>query len=393
MAKPSGRDAGCLDGLLCVANFPSNTGFAWDFIEGIYAGLADRMALRGIRTYVSYPEIREAPRSLMGSRAEPIVRAWDDGSVRGMLRTARTLTERRIRAVYLADRSAWSFAVPIARMAGVRAIICHDHSSGARDIPSGVRRLVKGAVVRTRWLSMDRVIAVSDYVRSRKIAVERLPPSRVVRIWNSIEVPAEPMGAAGRAHLLMKFGLDPDRPVVGCAARAVREKGVAQLLRAFEQVASREHHRDRPPQLLYMGDGPLWQDLCRLRADLTCASDVAMPGYVPDARMVLGAVDLAVVPSIWEEAFGLAALEPLGWGVPVIASRVGGLPEVVRDGVDGLLMEPGDEGAAAEAIDRMLRAPELRAEMGLNGRQRAMSEFTRDAQLAQLEDLFLELLR
>jgi len=168
-------------------------------------------------------------------------------------------------------------------------------------------------------------------------------------------------------------------------------KGVAELLRAFERLdraALRELGHEEGPALLYLGDGPDMGRLVEIREALGCRADILLPGYVPNAAEVVGAADVAVVPSLWAEAFGLSALEPLAWGVPVVASAVGGIPEVVRDGEDGFLVPPGDEVALAGALHRLLKDPKLRARMGASGASRAAQVFSREEQLDALEAIF-----
>lgn len=375
-------------GLLCVANFGAGTGFAWTFIERLYADVAKRLVHRGIDTWVAYPEMDEAPETLSGSPARAVeqpVRLGDASSLRDVVDLVR---RRNIEIVYLADRPTWHPAYAALRAAGVRWIVVHDHTSGARTRPEGLKRMVKWTTRRVPGMLADRVIGVSDFVARRKIEVDLVPPDRVERVWNAVEVP--PRGDGTDGAMADRLGLPPARPVIACACRAAREKGVQHLLRAFARLLEAPGSLRERPVLVYMGTGPALEEWKGLVVDLGCGDDVVFAGYREDADELVGDAALAVVPSVWEEAFGLAALEPMARGVPVVASRVGGLPEVVADGETGLLVPPGDEEALVTAMRTLLTDEQRRHEMGRKGRERVEGHFSWDDQVARITSLLEE---
>jgi glycosyltransferase involved in cell wall biosynthesis len=234
----------------------------------------------------------------------------------------------------------------------------------------------------------DRVLAVSDFVARRKVQVDLVPEERVRRLWNSLSLPAlDPR--AGEA-LRSALPIDGEGPVVLCACRATPEKGVHHLLEAFDAVVRAWGTDEVPPTLVYLGDGPQMSELRELRDRLPSGDRVILAGYRDDAAALVAGADLCVVPSVWAEAFGLAALEPMASGVPVIASRTGGIPEVVEDGVTGLLVEPGDEEALARALRRLLDDPGERGRMGANGRLRVRTHFSIDGEIDALAGILGE---
>lgn len=370
-------------GLLCVSNYPANTGYAWDFIESLYAGLGDRLQGRGIRTYVAYPRVEEAPKSLAGSHATAIELDVALDRKASLDATLAFIRANNIQVVYLCDRAVWDPRYAALRKAGVRRIIVHDHTSGERTEPRGLKRILKRARMALPGSVADEVIAVSEFVAHRKRAVDLVPAKRVTRVWNSIRAPQ--MVADARVRLLKASGLSDDRLIVACASRASREKGLPTLLAAFDLMVERGAVNGRRPALLHMGDGPELDALRAMREGLRARDDIILAGYVKNAVELLGGADLCVVPSVWQEAFGLAALEPMACGVAVVASRVGGIPEVVVDGETGRLVEPGDETALADAMHALLKDAGERARLGANGRSRALEVFSRERQLEELD--------
>jgi glycosyltransferase involved in cell wall biosynthesis len=374
---------GSAPGLLCVANFPANTGYAWDFIEGIYRGLAEELAQRGVRTWVAYPSMRTPPATLAGSAARAVELPVELGRPRDLLALLRFVRRNNIRVVYLTDRAVWHPGYVLLRLAGVRHIVVHDHTSGERTAPRGGKRLAKLALSRVPGMLADEAIGVSDYVARRLREVALMPAERTHRVWNSLER----MGPEPRARidLRARFGLEEDRLVVVCACRATAAKGVVHLLRAFDRVDP--GIGARLPVLIYFGDGPDLEQLKRVGSELGARDRVIFAGYRDDAAALSGGADVCVVPSVWAEAFGLAALEPMASGVPVIASRVGGIPEIVVDGETGVLVTAGDEAALATALGRLLSDAGERQRLGQAGATRARRHFSREVALAPLLEI------
>ncbi len=351
--------------LLCVANFPANTGFAWNFIESLYAGVAGRLAPDGVRTLVCYPEIREPPESLKTSPAGAIEHDFQLDSLSGIRAALRLIREENVRTLYLTDRPAWSPVYPLLRGAGVSRIVVHDHTSGRRTIPTGLKRPLKIASRRIPGTIADVTVAVSEYVGRRKREVDLLPPASIRVVPNSVPLGAPPP----QSDLRTLFQIPSQRPIIVSASRATPEKGIDRLLLALDSLWG--DLAGPKPVFVYMGDGPFLPHLKRLASELRPAGSVIFAGYREDAFGLLGTADIAVVPSIWEEAFGLAALEPMVWGVPVIASRIGGLPEVIADGATGLLVPPGDVDALARALQHLLEDPAARRILGKQAAEHA----------------------
>jgi N-acetyl-alpha-D-glucosaminyl L-malate synthase BshA len=225
----------------------------------------------------------------------------------------------------------------------------------------------------------DGVTAVSEYLRDETYRTFRVDRAIDV-IGNFVEPPGQERPDC-RAWLAPKATsvlthISNFRPV----------KRVMDVLKVFERV-----RKEVPARLVMVGDGP-----DRVEAEAYCrdrgfAAEVRFTGKQLDIGTVLACSDLFLLPSA-TESFGLAALEAMGHGVPVIASRVGGLPEVVRHGVDGFLEPMGDvEAMAADAI-KLLRDEDLRQAMGRTARDRALGTFAEGPVVDQYEALYQRVL-
>jgi glycosyltransferase involved in cell wall biosynthesis len=210
-------------------------------------------------------------------------------------------------------------------------------------------RAVSGLVYR----HCDHVVAVSSAIRDLLVTDYGVAPERVEVLLPTTTAPPTaggPPPAAGR-------------PVVGLVGRLVPEKGVDVFLRAAALVSG------VVPQaaFLVVGDGPLRPDLEHRAAMLGLAGTVTFTGYRSDATRLLAGLDVLVVPSR-SDGSPLVVCEAMAAGVPVVASRVGGLPDLVEDGGSGLLVRPGEAEDLARALVSLLLDPEAARRLGARGR-------------------------
>lgn len=169
------------------------------------------------------------------------------------------------------------------------------------------------------------------------------------------------------------LGLRQGGSVIGVVCRLVEpKKGLTILLQALGELGRR--HGRPPCQLVVIGDGPARRELEQLRDQLGLSSWVVFVGERRDIPQILRSLDMFVLPSLYE-GFGIAILEAMAAGKPVIATRVGGIPEFVVSGETGILVEPGDDRALADAIERLLADPEQAKQMGMRGHDRVLRRY------------------
>lgn len=229
-----------------------------------------------------------------------------------------------------------------------------------------------------RRRSADLVIAVSDASREAMIAAGLERPERIVTVRNGVEAPEHPGGGAVRSEL----GIGPDELIVTQVAVLRSGKGhdatAAAFLRVLEYLPQ--------ARLLLVGDGPD-RELIERALEPLGTSALAL-GHRDDVPAVLDASDVVVAPSV-VDAFPTVLLEAMAAGVPVVATAVGGIPEIVVDEETGLLVDaPPDVSELAGALRRVLEAPALRSRLGLAGRARYEREFTATAWADRMRDLY-----
>ena len=224
------------------------------------------------------------------------------------------------------------------------------------------------------WVTaqMSAILAISEAVKASLLARGEAPASKITVVPNGIAPPdaALPGGAEAMRRSL---GIPSDAPLVVCAARLEPEKDVASL------VASMRHVREVLPNAhcLLAGTGTLRADLEEQIRGLGLGDAVHLLGFRPDALALIAAADLFVLPSL-AEPFGLAILEAMALGKPVVATRAGGPLEIVVEGETGLLVPPASPPALAEAILGLLSDPAEASRLGANGLARFKACFTAD---------------
>jgi glycosyltransferase involved in cell wall biosynthesis len=219
-----------------------------------------------------------------------------------------------------------------------------------------------------RW--SHGILCCSEAVRRSVLSRIGGEESRVSVIPFGVDVDRFRSAAAATRQ---ELGLSEDRAVIGTVCRLVEpKKGLSILLQAMGEL--KRQFGQPPCQLLIVGDGPARTTLESLRDRSGLSGWVVFAGTRRDIPGVLHAMDVFVLPSLYE-GFGIAILEAMAAGKAVVATRVGGIPEFVVPGETGLLVEPGNAMALAEAIGCLLRDPEQARHMGNRGRMRVLAGF------------------
>lgn len=269
-------------------------------------------------------------------------------------------------------------AVLAARLAGVPVIIHGEHGRDIED-PEG-RNSRRNHLRRLFVPFVNCFVTVSDDLRRWLVDDVRIPAQKVITIHNGVD--AFRFSPADSAPVRASLGLATDRPVIGTVGRLDPVKDQATLIRAFGRLRSK--YSDT--MLLMAGDGPCRADLEALIASLCLRGHVRILGERDDVPRVLSALDIFVLPSI-AEGISNTILEAMATGLPIVATRVGGNPELVEDGVNGILVPQQNPEALTTAIGQYLEDPHLRAIHGKSSRQRAVKRFG----LEQMRDAYANL--
>jgi glycosyltransferase involved in cell wall biosynthesis len=270
-----------------------------------------------------------------------------------------------------------TWAVVFGRLLRLPAIVVHDHGTP----PEPDRRLRRLQQLFAR--GSHAIVTVSEADRRRWIETTGADPDCVRVIPNAVTMPPAPRPVDLRAEL----GLAPGTPLVGCVGLLRAEKAQIVLVEAAARL--RETHPEL--HVVLVGDGPEQAALEAAIAARGLQDRVLLLGLREDVPGLLGSLDVAVCCSD-REGIPLSVLEYMETARPIVATRVGGLPELIEDGVHGVLVAPRDPAALAGAIAGLLGDPAAAAALGARARERSEREFDPAAVVRRLEALYDELL-
>jgi len=246
-----------------------------------------------------------------------------------------------------------------------------------------------------RWLNRllarasARVVAVSDDIRRDVLRHDGVPEDKIATIQNGIDL-SRVASTMTREAARARLGLDEQVLAVGCVARLEEQKGHRFLLEALALLRRQGPPPSRPVKLVAAGDGRLRGELQAQAQSLGLGEMVSFLGTRSDVADILRALDVYVMPSLWE-GLSLALLEAMAAGLPVIATDVGGVSQVLGAGSGGVKVAPGDARALAAAIRQLSDEPRERLALrGEQARQRVRAEFSLDAMIGRLTAIYRE---
>ena len=242
-----------------------------------------------------------------------------------------------------------------------------------KDCRAGENTLLGTILESAGWVTAVSHAMLDDL---HQVSPNTIPKSS--RVYNGGEI----IGKAQRTSI-------SEEKIILAGGRLVRDKGMDLLIEAFHQVWVQVPMA----RLVVTGDGPERASLEQQAARLSIADRVTFAGWISEyaQRRQMEQATLMVVPSRWREGFGLYAMEAALLGLPVIATRVGALPELLENGRTGLLVPPEDSGALRDAILHLLHSPDLRSQIGNAARMDAEARFPSSAMLEQYEALYRQL--
>jgi glycosyltransferase involved in cell wall biosynthesis len=369
--------------LACIA--PNKQGSYEDFLIHLCLSSRDRGIKLSLR--LNPPISEENRRRFEGSGVEwSFVKSTDFKSYSSL----RKLIEKHdFGVLHFNFISACHPLIRKARLAtrGKIPILLTDHSSKSQQEIQAERTKSFRWLIRLRRKLYSRLIdgciGVSKYVLDRALNEGGFRSEQVFLIQNGVDIDRfKPHNA--RSILNRFVAGNESAKVVTYIGQLIHDKGIWTFLEAAYILLEKK----RDLVFLIVGKGSEENKLMQVVKSSGLTDRVKFLGFMDNIELILSSTNVFVCPSAWEEAFGLVVAEAMACGVPVVASRTGGIPEIVRDGETGFLVPPGDPMAFAEAIDRILCDPALGREFSLRARERIVLEFDLERCVAHYLELY-----
>lgn len=347
--------------------------------------LAERLDRRRFRPLVFHPAGPTGPPYLgerlraLGIESHPAPSPLGTRDVGAVLRFAGTLRQRKV-DVFHAHKTyppACRFGLLAAVLARCEVVVSTDQLRSPGIPPRRQRCLLRLLSAR-----MNRHIAVSTSLKQYLVNQLKFRADKVRVIPNWVD-PDRFGGAFDRASVRRDLAIPPDAVVLGCVARFHEQKGHRHLVAATATLIQRH------PELrvLLIGDGATRGDVETQVRTLGLVPSVHFLGQRDDVPALLVAVDILVLPSQYE-GLPVSVLEAMASRKPVVATAVDGTVEALADGQTGLLVPPGDPTALTEALDLLIRRPDVRASMGAAGRSRVLQHYAVEPLVRQTEAMY-----
>ena len=308
------------------------------------------------------------------------------GSGKIFLELVREFKKSNIQIIHTHKYKDTILAAPAARLAGVSHVVRTVH--GLREpfegLPAFNMSLYEAIERTVHRYCVDSIIGVSSQIENQYKAKGQV--SSVTCIRNGIDLEGKSV-RIDRWRTRKDLGIDSETCLIGTVGRLTPVKGIRYLLEAATILL----RQGAKVKILVVGEGGIRQDLIAQTHSLRIADNVVFLGHREDTDVLLQAMDIFALPSL-SEGIPMALLEAMAASRPIVASRVGGIPEIIEDGVDGYLVEPMDVNNLAERCRQLIESPDVARKMGEQGRKRVERDFSATAMADRVASVYKELL-
>ena len=275
-----------------------------------------------------------------------------------------------------------------ASMAGVPVIIHTVHGFSFHDQEPLWRQLLFRNLEKLAAYFCDKMIFISQPLVDWALKDGVVKQDKIVKIYSGIDLDQfRPLTDDERDNARKKWNIREDDSVIGIVSKLWEGKGHEVLIEAFREI----RNEIKGAMLIIVGVGYLENRLRDLVNRLGLTESVLFTGFQSDIPEIIASFDIAVLPSFFE-GMGRVLLEAMAMERPVVASRVGGIPELVKDGINGFLTTPGDAKGLAESIKKLLNDKKLAISMGKEGRKRVTDKFSAETMVKSINKVYNECL-
>lgn len=275
-----------------------------------------------------------------------------------------------------------------AALSGCRVIIHTPHGHNFYGYFAGLASKIIVSIERFLSRFTDKIIALTELEKQDFMRFRVVKENKVSVIYQGLELEAYSQSLVNRVEMRKTFNINADELAVGMVARLEPIKGPVYFIEAAREVAV----KNDKARFIVIGEGSLRRSLEERVETLGLRERFRFSGWREDIPIVISLLDVLVLPSL-NEAVGMVVIEAQAAGVPVVATRVGGIPEIVKDNENGLLVPPADPLEIAKAVNSLLEDRQRRERFVKMGREQLEGKFRAAAMIKSISELYEELLK
>jgi len=274
----------------------------------------------------------------------------------------------------------------LARFLLAKKIFFTDHTSRPAGYVARRAPIWKRLLARVINFPINSVVCVSHYGQNCLTTLDLLPRDRHALVYNAVDLSRVVESRTAATEFRRRYQIPAERVVIVQVSWMIPEKGIPELLQAARELI----FRNANVHFVLVGEGAYREQFMNDAAALGIAGHITWTGLIQDpfGEGVYDAADIVCQLSEWEELFGWMIAEAMAYGKPIVATNVGGIPELVTDGVTGFLVARGDAVAAAERLNTLATDPELRRKLGEAGRKVVEEKFDLRRNVTQLIQIY-----
>lgn len=357
--------------LLMVANYPSDTAYAWWLMEHFWKTLAERFTQAGVEAYLAYPEITSLSDTIAQAPIKSVQLTIPWQSPEQATNVKKFLREKNISALYFTDQPYFNPQYGSMRLSGIQRIVIHDHTPGDRLPVRHLKGAIKAARNALPWFTADQVLCVSELMRQRNLANGRIPARKCAVVQNGIRAVA--CTADIRLSVRKRLGVQPNSVLVVTTGRAHPYKRFDFVIECAS--ALRRAAPDLDITFLLAGDGPAMSELHAQVQRLELEDTVRLLGFRDDIRDLLCASDVAMHAALGE-GFSLSIIEYMSASLPVLVPDIPSVSQAIRHNETGLVYPTEEIQAAADQILGLVTDGKRRLAMGQAAKAEADSRYS-----------------
>jgi glycosyltransferase involved in cell wall biosynthesis len=353
-----------------------SAGKGWGGIESQVVTLASALLKKGHKIIIGCPDEGQVQHNAKKlGLPTTTINVVNSGDLFAVSRIVKTVKRENIKIIIANLGKEYWPAAMAAKISGVKLIF--------------VRHQLDKLKKSTAWLisqHVDKVVAVSQCVKDSLVNNE-IPSEKIAAIYNGIEMDKFNAAVADKNKVRAELNIDKDAIVIGHAGKLDKGKGVFDLLRAMENVCEKY----LTARLLFVGEGPAQKELEILSGKLGLKNKVTFVGVQRDIFKMYSVMDIFVLASTTREAFGMALVEAMAMEIPVIGTTIGGIPEIIQNGINGILVNANDSQSLAGGIIKYVEDRNFSKKVSLEGRKTVEEKFTNKRMADEFEELFKKL--